>query len=729
MKRPADLVFEAALRVPGVSVLAGADAAIPGPLPRCSLCPSCRRGLSSTPTGRALFVLDTSYSGREALYALSGQMLRRILESDDSISEFAVLAFDVRAALLTPGFVRNSAEARASVLADVERVRLEGATSFASVVDALKGQPDLLRAETFFLLSDGEITWGADDPGQRIAAKRWVCYAFGTTPHNERLFEELARAGGQIVRVGPGQDLAEAARAHRLPVSHLEWVRSISQDELIVAGSPALLYPGQVLEIALRTSRPTAEVRLLARIDGRDTEVRVPLGRSALTDPLAARAWAETYASDLLDEAADEASERVVFALSRHFGLANEHASFLILETDEEYKQYGVTDRPLDFREIRQTLAGRRAPARERRLVLAGLEVPDEIGGETEQLLRSLASLPLTPVWETAPAPEIASGARVLLQQPRVTRSADTPTAIYEAATALRAGGGEGKPDRPLETAQALRMLSTIAELAPRDDRALRLVGFALLDWGLYDEAERLFARVRARRPFEPQNLLLEALAQAARESSAPPRCATRSCSRGSSPASTPRRRRSRCASTPTCCERRWRRTRPSAARRVAAAPRRFARGRAGAGDAAGGAPRPVLEPRRHRRRPSHQGGPVDRGLVREPGIPLGRPALLGQHRRPRPRALRAPEDEAPRLRGLCRLLRLLVGRGRSAGGHVRRGLYALARRRQHAGFVPRHGACRRRGGAGAHHAPVEAGQVGVVCGPQYLQTADTPSL
>jgi hypothetical protein len=289
---PADLVFEGTLRAPGVSVLAGADPAVPGTLATVLFAPELPPRPLVTPTGRAVFVLDSSYSGREALYGLSGQMLRRVLETDDSISEFAVLAFDVRAALLTPGFVPNTAEARAAVLADVERVRLEGATSFASVVDALQRQQDLLRGETFFLLSDGAITWGPDDPrtlvgGEAgIGARRWICYAFGTAPRNERLFAELTGAGGQIVRVGPGQDPAEAARAHRRPVSRLEWVRSISQDELVVAGGtggPALLYPGQVLEIALRTSRPAAEVRLVARIDGRDTEIRVPLGRSALS--------------------------------------------------------------------------------------------------------------------------------------------------------------------------------------------------------------------------------------------------------------------------------------------------------------------------------------------------------------------------------------------------------------------------------------------------------------
>jgi hypothetical protein len=266
------------------------------------------------------------------------------------------------------------------------------------------------------------------------------------------------------------------------------------------------------------------------RIDGRDTEVKVPLARTALTDALAARAWAETFAGNL-PGGDDEAAQRVIFALSRHFFLANDFASFLILETDEEYRQYGVTDKPLDFREIRQTLAARRAPAPVDRQVIDGLALPAEMPSQTVQLIRSLATLPPTPVWASPPGPEASASPRVVLQPPRIAREADTPAAVYRAAEELFGGAGgpatvagkraaaeaERKPAPALETAQALRGLSTIAELAPRDDRALRLVGFALLDWGFYDEAGRLFGRVRARRPFEPQNLLLEAIAESAR--------------------------------------------------------------------------------------------------------------------------------------------------------------------------------------------------------------------
>jgi tetratricopeptide (TPR) repeat protein len=59
----------------------------------------------------------------------------------------------------------------------------------------------------------------------------------------------------------------------------------------------------------------------------------------------------------------------------------------------------------------------------------------------------------------------------------------------------------------------ALRILSTMIEINPADDTSLRTVGFVLMEWQLYREAEAIFARLRQRRPFEPQNYMLEALA------------------------------------------------------------------------------------------------------------------------------------------------------------------------------------------------------------------------
>lgn len=530
-------LYVAAPRNPAVLPLTGADPAVPGTLLSVLVTPDLPRQSLMTSTGRGLFLLDTSASGRAGMSALSAQMLRAVLEGDDSLTQFAIVCFDIRATLLTPGFVANTGEARRHYLDLVEQVWLEGATAFETALEYLEGTAELGKADVVFLLSDGEITWGADSPvalardHADALAKRWVCYAFGTTPHNRRLFDELTRTRGQTVQVGLSQDLVEAARAHRFPVYHLDGVRTTMQDEVIVAGEPGLLYPGQILEIGVRMQRTTTDLRLLLRVDGKDIEVRVPVSRQAATDALASRAWGELFVASLLDEP-DQRTERAILALSRHFRLANDYASFLILDTDEDYQRYGVSMAPLDFRQIRQTLSARPAPRSRDRVVLSGLVVPDELPAEAVATIAALSSLGTLDIWEHPPQADVPWAPKFVLEKPAYQPEAPTPTGIYLAARRLMdlaaaelvavprgqatAEAAVPKQDKDLHAAQALRVLSTIAETKPRDDQALRLTGFVLMQWGFYDEAEQLFARVRSRRPFEPQNMLLEATAQAA---------------------------------------------------------------------------------------------------------------------------------------------------------------------------------------------------------------------
>jgi hypothetical protein len=523
-------------RSPSVLSTAGADPAVPGTLVSLLLTPELPKQSMVTSTGKALFLLDTSASGRDGMSALSAQMLRALLEGDDSMTQFAIVCFDVRATLLTPGFVANTDEARKHYLGLVDQIWLEGATAFETALECVESTAELAKADAVFLLSDGEITWGADTPAALardhadLFSRRWICYSFGSVPANRRLFEELARKGGQIVQVGQGQDLAEAARAHRYPVYRFEGLRSTMQDEIVVAGDPALLYPGQVLEVAVRMQRTSADLRLVLRADGKDYEIRVPVARQAMTDALAARSWGELFVSKLMDEP-DQATQKAIFALSRHFALANDYASFIILETDEAYQQYGISVAPLDFRQIRQTLSSR-PPARSRdRVVLSGLAVPEDLPAESTTLLASLSSLGRFAIWESPPAADVAWAPKYLLGRPAITPESATTTSLYLAGRDLMAlaaaesgaaprkttsDASAPKQDASLHAAHALRVLSTIAETRPRDDQALRLTGFVLMQWGFYDEAEHLFGRVRVRRPFEPQNMLLEAMAQAA---------------------------------------------------------------------------------------------------------------------------------------------------------------------------------------------------------------------
>jgi hypothetical protein len=92
-----------------------------------------------------------------------------------------------------------------------------------------------------------------------------------------------------------------------------------------------------------------------------------------------------------------------------------------------------------------------------------------------------------------------------LFRKPHTTRKKDLPEHIFEQAMKEAAN-----------PALASRILSSVCELSPRDERGLRLTGYGLLRLGAYAGAADIFSRLRVLRPFEPQAFLLEAVARAA---------------------------------------------------------------------------------------------------------------------------------------------------------------------------------------------------------------------
>ncbi|MBT3274895.1 MAG: hypothetical protein HN368_17205, partial [Spirochaetales bacterium] len=517
--------FRGVMRNPALLHLTGADTGITGTLTTAVFTPELPSRSMVTPTGRALVLLDTSYSGRDGLSDQSGRILKALLESDDSLTDFAVVCFDVRPTLLTTGFVANTVDSRSHYLAQIAEIWLEGATDFNAVLDYVAADAVLSSADTIFLLSDGIITWGSDDVAglareyEQLLQSRWICYGVGTMPRNGPLFEELTRTGGQIVPVMPSQDLSKAARAHRFPVSRLDGVFSAMQDEIVIAGRPEFVYPGQVLEIAVRNTQGLQDLRLIVRIEGRETEMKIPLTRAAVTESIAARSWAEVYTASLLADQ-DEATIQASLSMSRHFNLTNNSASFIILETDEEYTQYEIAAPEFDFKQIRLTLLDRRLNRGEAPRLYAGLPIPENINQEKVNVIKGLAALRDHFVWETPDAQSALTTPKVLLEEPTQVRLSDTFPQIHSQAERIL---NDDKPvyedevlrkeNEALSAAHALRVVSTIAELKPRDAQALRLTGFVLMDWGFYEEAVRIFTRVRQSRPFEPQNFILEALA------------------------------------------------------------------------------------------------------------------------------------------------------------------------------------------------------------------------
>ncbi|MBL4848168.1 MAG: hypothetical protein JKY65_21845 [Planctomycetes bacterium] len=138
-----DLAFHA----PGAQVLAGAAAGLKGQAVFVRVRPQIPDRESAVGTGRALFMLDTSLSEEGVRRALAGELLLKVLEQDPTITEYAVLLFDVRPRWLhAKAYRKNTAAKRAETATELAKVYLEGATHFAGVLDEVEREATWIDA-------------------------------------------------------------------------------------------------------------------------------------------------------------------------------------------------------------------------------------------------------------------------------------------------------------------------------------------------------------------------------------------------------------------------------------------------------------------------------------------------------------------------------------------------------------------------------------------------------
>ncbi len=509
-------------------VLVGKDAAgLPGHAfhARVRLPARLTSGAEGPPTGRAVLVVDTSLSVEDGnAWALQAATLRALLEKDETLKEYAVLLFDVRPRWLHgPGWRTNDAARRQETFSELESVFLEGASHVDGMLEELEraGREWLKPAKagervTAFLLSDGNVTWGQGrvealvSSHQSVETLRWMSYRFGETAVNQELFDALARASeGRVVNVLSGSEVDAAARAHRaasVVLARVE-VKGAEVKDLVVAGQPRLVFPGQELQVVGRLpGEGAAELEVVTRAGEEERVLRVPLPRGE-DSPFAPRAWAELFVSRLVS-LDDERLDRMVVALSQHYRLANARASMLVLESEGDYTRYAVRNEQVDLTNLEGLRRKEEDQRRDRLLGIALDEVPDS----GRQVVRRLGELrgQLGALLRRQPLKDepYAGGEERLqaeLQYRKARRENRDDVLVYEAIARKRAFSGD--------TWGAVRALSSPVELRPKDAEALRLVGYGMLALGQYPAAAELFEHVRLNRPFEAQAFLEEALA------------------------------------------------------------------------------------------------------------------------------------------------------------------------------------------------------------------------
>ena len=481
-----------------------------------------KKALSSAE--QAIFMLDTSLSENPDHFGANVALLKKILSKNPSIKRFNVLFFDVGAIWGNQkGWIQNTPEKRKQLFAKIDALLLEGATDLSLAFRALAAPSWLKKPRQdvdVFFLSDAQVSWGERSldtmlsrfhRDQKWGRIRFFAYQTGISSENVELLRRLTRSGGSVFQCMGRSELDRCATAHTKRAMILKRVKieGLKAQDILIAGRQANLFPGSLLTIASRyQSDGNAKIVLEGDYFGQAIQLSYSIPVKAEGD-LAPRAWAELAVQQLM-ELDDPSQTDLIVAYSQHFLIPNQHCSFLILETDKEYKQYGLEQEQKKLRVgdlalfLTSALAEKGAPRSPKdrwiELMRKGMKRSKMLRKSSGRaVLQILANLPdASFVFRFPEARRLWRRGDVssLYLKKRETVRREFDPFISEAKRRLKQKSVSG----------AVRSLSSIVELHPSDARALRLVGYYMLGWARPAEAARVFLRVLERRSYEPHS-------------------------------------------------------------------------------------------------------------------------------------------------------------------------------------------------------------------------------
>ncbi|MGA2031160.1 MAG: hypothetical protein ABSG68_02790 [Thermoguttaceae bacterium] len=488
--------------------------------------PFVERKLGQSPGGSstAIFLVDTSLSAGPQ-FPLWTRLMRAVLDNNrDQVQRFAVLFFNVETFWWQEKFVANTPENVEALMKYADGLALEGATDLGRALKEAAAPAWLKKAKghppELFLLSDGAATWGEDRWAMMSAALKpaksgpLFAYQTGLGGSDPRLLAHLAQeTGGAVFSVVGEAEIARASTAQRQRPWRLTGVEMSGGHDLLVAGRPQCVFPGQQLLVVGRCEPGLANGEVIFTLEqGQTTQtVRTKIER-VLTSELAARTYGQVAVGQLEDvAAASEAIEPIATGYARHFRVTGRTCSLLMLESEQDYARFHikpeedallVSDRPAGATVAKAVAESAAAQSDPKASFLAWFRGLEKTSGVHFDLPASL------PVALDALPPESFAVAVPPLRCKLHARQ-ELPENVRQlwAAGALDYEGLTAESQRRLDrygAGDALRALSSLVEERPGDATIARDVAFSAIQWELPGEAYHLLRRAAAGRNFEP---------------------------------------------------------------------------------------------------------------------------------------------------------------------------------------------------------------------------------
>ncbi len=472
----------------------------------------------------AIFLVDVSLRAGPQ-FPLWTKLMRAVLANNrDRIERFAVVFFNVETFWWQEKFVANTPENVERLMNYADGLALEGATDLGRALNEAAAPAWLKQAggprPELFLLSDGAGTWGEDRwaiiaAGLKAAnSGPLFAYQTGLSGSDPQMLAHLAQeTGGAVFAVVGEAEIARASTAQRQRPWRLAGVEVSGGRDVLVAGRPQCVFPGEQLLVVGRCEPGMANGEVILTLQqGETTEtVRTKIDR-VLASELAPRAYGQVAVGQLEDVAvAAEGVEPIATGYARHFRVTGRTCSLLMLESEQDYARFHikpeeddflVSDRPAAAIVAKAAADSAAAQGDPKAGFLAWFRGLEQSSGVHFDLPASLAialqGLPKESFAVAAPPLRCKLHAKEdLTEDVRQALAAGAPDYETLAAESQRRLARYGADD-------ALRALSSLVEEHPGDAAVARDVAFSAIAWERPGEAYHLLRRAAAGRSFEP---------------------------------------------------------------------------------------------------------------------------------------------------------------------------------------------------------------------------------
>ncbi len=485
-----------------------------------SITPQLPSAPTSNNSNNALIALDISLSSNPDKFNVWLKMTEALLKNNRSaIKSFNVLLFNIESFWWKKATVPNTAENVNAFLDYAQKLSLEGASDINHALATLtNAQWAKNKANTIFLLSDGADTWGETDKYEIAKhiekADRLFAFNTGMSGTSLKKLNYLTRvSGGAVFSVTGEDEIQKASQAFLSMPWEVERIEIQGTKDILIAGRPSFIYNNQKLLLTGRgTLGKNATVQLNVSQGSRKQQFSIPI-QHLLASELATRTYGQ-IATEILEEF-DYVTEKKSIAYAKHFGVPGKTCSLLMLETEQDYRQYNITATEDAFvvksstvnqiiRNVLNNIDEMLSSAKNKFknwlkklenmdgmnfTIPASLEIIVDNTPENKFSIRQKAMNCTVRTTDN-----VSNVLANTLKQPRL----DYDEITLEAQKRLKEYGAD----------DALKILSSLVEKNNGNAVLTRDVAYSALEWGLYDQAYFLLKRVLNSRPYEPQTYL-----------------------------------------------------------------------------------------------------------------------------------------------------------------------------------------------------------------------------